>query len=123
MEKEEEYRPGATILHQGEEASGFYILKKGAVEVYKDDVMLNVLMYPGTIFGEMGYVRDQRRSCTIKARTHTVVTKYEDTSMEEIIRDHPDVAMKIFQTMAARLDRTTKKLVEVSRISSLADTE
>ena len=68
MQKREEFCPGATIIKQGEEGAGFYILEKGTVEVYKDDLKLNVLMFPGTIFGEMGSISNKPRTCTIKAR-------------------------------------------------------
>ena len=119
MEETEEYRPGATILRQGEEGSGFFILEKGAVEVFKDDVLLNVLMYPGTVFGEMGDILSKPRTCTVKARTPTTVTKYDAHEMERVIRDNPEIAIKIFKTLAARLERTTQKLADVSKVSTV----
>lgn len=115
----EEFRPGSIIIKQGDTGTGFYVLEKGAVEVYKDDVMLNVLMYPGTIFGEMGDILGKPRSCTVKARSGTVVSKYNADDMENVIRDHPDIAIKIFRTLASRLERTTQKLADVSRISTV----
>ncbi len=119
MENKEEFRPGATIIKQGQEGSGFYVLEKGSVEVYKDEVLLNVLMFPGTIFGEMGDILGKPRTCTVKARTPCVLTKYDGSAMEEIIRERPEIAMKIFQTLAARLERTTQKLADVSRESTV----
>ncbi|MFP4283539.1 MAG: cyclic nucleotide-binding domain-containing protein, partial [Opitutales bacterium] len=49
-----EVEAGEIIVQQGEEGSGFFVLRKGTLEVLKDDVLLSVLMYPGTVFGEMG---------------------------------------------------------------------
>jgi CRP/FNR family cyclic AMP-dependent transcriptional regulator len=117
------YRPGATIIQQGDLGSGFYILEKGAVEVYKDELMLNILMYPGTIFGEMGDILGKARTCTVKARTETTVTKYETDNMETIIRDYPDITLKILKTLANRLERTTQKLADVSRVSTVWSVE
>ena len=48
----EDYRVGMSIIRQGDLGRAFYVLEKGAVEVIKDGVVLNTLMYPGTIFGE-----------------------------------------------------------------------
>ena len=119
VQKVEEYRPGASIIKQGSESTGFYVLEKGAVEVYKDDIMLNVLMYPGTIFGEMGDILGKPRTCTVKARTPTTVIKYDVGDMENVIREHPEIAIKIFKTLASRLERTTQKLADVTRVSTV----
>lgn len=119
METKEEFRPGATIIKQGEQGAGFYVLEKGAVEVYKDEVLLNVLMFPGTIFGEMGDILGKPRTCTVKARTPCILTKYDAAAMEDIIREKPEIAIKLFQTLAARLERTTQKLADVSRESTI----
>lgn len=80
--------------------------------------MLNVLMYPGTIFGEMGDILGKPRTCTVKAPTPTIVTKYDARDMENVIREHPEIAIKIFKTLASRLERTTQKLADVTRVST-----
>lgn len=85
--------------------------------------MLNVLMYPGTIFGEMGDILGKPRSCTVKARTPTTVIKYDAGDMENVIREHPEIAIKIFKTLASRLERTTQKLADVTRISTVWSVE
>ncbi len=123
MQHREEFRPGATIIKQGDEGVGFYILEKGSVEVYKDDIKLNVLMFPGTIFGEMGNITNKPRTCTVKARTPTVVTRYEAAGMDEIIREYPDIALRIFMTLASRLERTTQKLADLSQAALLISEE
>jgi len=119
----QEFRVGATIIRQGDEGSGFYVLEKGSVEVYKDDLLLNILMFPGTIFGEMGDILGKPRTCTVKARTATTVTRYEGKDMERIIREEPEIAIKIFKTLASRLERTTQKLADVSRVSTVWSVE
>ena len=72
MEKIIEVVPGQTILEQGEEGSGFFVLKSGTLEVFKDDVLLAVIMYPGTIFGEMGDILGRPRTCTVKAKNTSI---------------------------------------------------
>lgn len=115
MKEQLEFRPGAVIIKQGDTDLGFFVLEKGSVEVYKDDLMLSVLMFPGTVFGELSDILEKPRTCTIKARTPTVVTRYRVQDMAGIIKEHPDIALKIFKTLAGRLDRTTQKLVDLSR--------
>lgn len=80
-------------------------------------------MYPGTIFGEMGDILGKPRSCTVKARTRTTVTKYETNNIETIISEHPDIAIEILKTLANRLERTTQKLADVSSVSTVWSVE
>ena len=103
---------GRTIIQEGEVGHGFYILQKGSLEVSKNGVMLALLMYPGTVFGEMGDILGKERSCTIKAKTDAEIFHIPAEDMEETIRDNPDIALKIIKTLASRLERTTQKLVD-----------
>jgi CRP/FNR family cyclic AMP-dependent transcriptional regulator len=114
VEENLEYRPGSTILKQGDASDGLYILHKGAVEVYKGEVMLNVLMYPGTVFGEIGEILDKPRTCTVKARTTATVSRYRCDSVEQLVRDHPEIGVQIMKTLANRLEITTQKLADLS---------
>ena len=118
MQSTEEFRIGETILKQGRQSKGFYILEKGAVEIYKDGIMLNVLIYPGTVFGEIGDILGNPRTCTIKARSQTTVTKYECSDLQTLVKEYPEVAVKIMETLAKRLDRTTQKLADLSSTSA-----
>lgn len=119
MQSTEEYKVGETILKQGSESKGFYILEKGAVEIYKDGIMLNVFIYPGTIFGEIGDILRNPRTCTIKARSQTTVTKYDCTDLQTLVKEYPEIAVKIMETLASRLERTTQKLADLSGNSAL----
>jgi CRP-like cAMP-binding protein len=123
MQTIEEFRTGETILKQGKMSHGFYVLEKGAVEVYKNDIMLNVLIYPGTIFGEIGDILSTPRTCTIKARTQTRVIKYDCPDLDTLVKQHPEVAVKIMQTLASRLERTTQKLADLSNTSAFYSEE
>ncbi|WP_269524377.1 Crp/Fnr family transcriptional regulator [Coraliomargarita parva] len=117
MQEQLEFRPGATILKQGDESNGLYVLQKGALEVYKDQIMLNVLMYPGTVFGEIGEILGKPRTCTVKARTKSVVTRYQAENLSDFLKEHPEIGEKIMQTLANRLEITTQKLADLSTVS------
>lgn len=119
MEEIIEVDAGQTILEQGEEGSGFFILKSGTLEVYKDDILLAVIMYPGTIFGEMGDILGRPRSCTVRAKNKSTLAYYEVESLDNLVQEMPDVAVKLIRTLASRLDRTTQKLIDTARENPL----
>lgn len=101
-----------TIIREGTSGRAFYVLEKGAVEVIKDGVVLNTLMYPGTIFGEVSAILAEPRSATVKARTQTTVTKYESIDLPGLVQEYPDMAAKIMVTLAKRVKYTTQKLTD-----------
>lgn len=111
--------PGQTILSQGEEGNGFFVLESGTLEVFKDDILLAVLMYPGTIFGEMGDILGRARSCTIKAKNKAKVSFHQYESLEALVAQNPEIAVKVIRTLANRLDRTTQKLIDTARENPL----
>lgn len=123
MEKILEVKPGETILRQGEEGSGFFVLKSGTLEVYKDDVLLAVIMYPGTIFGEMGDILGRPRTCTVKAKNAASIAYYPVESLDELVTANPEIAVKLIRTLASRLDRTTQKLIDTARENPLWSTK
>jgi CRP-like cAMP-binding protein len=123
MEKIIEVSPGQTILEQGQEGSGFFILKSGTLEVFKDDVLLAVIMYPGTIFGEMGDILGRPRTCTVKAKNASKIAFYNIDSLDTLVQSNPEIAVKLIRTLASRLDRTTQKLIDTARENPLWSTK
>jgi CRP/FNR family transcriptional regulator len=115
MEKEIEVERGQYILKQGEVGRGLYILQSGALEVYKDEVLLSVIIHPGTFFGEMGDFLGKPRSCSVKAKKASKIVFVQNDDMKEMIRANPDIGIKIIKTLASRLERTTQKLVDTKR--------
>lgn len=112
-------KAGQTIIGQGEPGSGLFILRSGTLDVFKDDMLLSIMMYPGTIFGEMCDILNRPRSCTIRAKTDAKVTHLQADSIEELVQERPEMAAKIIRTLASRLERTTQKLVDTARDNAL----
>jgi CRP-like cAMP-binding protein len=117
--EEVEFTHGATILRQGDAGGYFYILLGGAVEVYKDNILLATMMFPGTIFGEMSDLLGKPRTCTIKAKGTARLTKIKSLPIEQLIAEQPDIVVKILKTLATRLERTTQKLSDYSKESPM----
>ncbi len=112
MRKEIDVTRGQIILKQGEIGHGLYILQSGALEILKDDVLLSVIIHPGTFFGEMADFLGKPRSCSVKAKKASKILCIQNDDMKEMIRANPDVGMRIIKTLAGRLERTTHKLVD-----------
>ena len=112
MEKEIDVARGQIILKQGEVGHGLYILKSGALEVLKDDILLSLIIHPGTFFGEMADFLGKPRSCSVKAKKASKILCVQNDDMKEMVRANPVIGIKIIKTLAGRLERTTQKLVD-----------
>jgi len=121
--EEIEFTHGATILRQGDAGGYFYILLSGAIEVYKDEVLLATMMFPGTIFGEMADIIGKPRTCTVKAKGHAKLQKIQTQPMEQMMKEHPETAAKILKTLATRLERTTQMLSDHTKESPMWSVE
>jgi CRP-like cAMP-binding protein len=84
------FRPGEVIIREGERGKGYYI---------------------GTIFGEMSDILDEPRTCTATAETSAQVAYYP-FSLDEIIRQYPEVAKELVIALAERISTTTDALTQ-----------
>ena len=71
MEKEK-FKPEEIIFNEGENGDKLYLIKKGKVDVYKNNKFIRDLC-EGNCFGEMSLLINEKRSATIKAETKVTV--------------------------------------------------
>jgi cAMP-dependent protein kinase regulator len=62
------YKPGETIIQQGEEGDFFYIIDLGEVEVYVNNKCVTAISDGGS-FGELALIYGTPRAATIKAKS------------------------------------------------------
>lgn len=89
------FQPGATIIAQGEQGSGLFVLATGEVEVSvnKEDgepvVVAN--LSAGEVFGEISLLKDQPTNATVKARGRTGALFLPSEDFRSVLDEHPEV--------------------------------
>jgi CRP-like cAMP-binding protein len=63
---------GEEIVRQGDRGDRFYLVKRGALDVYVHGALVQSLE-PGDSFGEIALLRDVPRTATVRARTDVVL--------------------------------------------------
>jgi ABC-type lipoprotein export system ATPase subunit len=96
----EQFAPGALIVRQGEPADRFYIITKGAVEVFLphpsgQDITVKH-MDEGDYFGEIGLLRAGRRTASVRAAPGQPV--------EVVTLDREDFERLITESQATRTE-------------------
>ena len=69
---------------------------------------------PGDIFGELAMFDDERRSATIETLEDTEAIAILGGDMRRLLREHPDIAVKLLAALGRRLRETNERLARQS---------
>jgi CRP-like cAMP-binding protein len=103
----EYYRIGDTILREGDESDGWYVLRSGRVGVYKRDFTVAVISKPGTVIGELGFLLKIPRTATLIAQEPALLWHVK-IGLDELIAKHPEMVKRMLMNLAERLVKTTE---------------
>lgn len=103
------YKKGDIITKEGDLTFDWYVLFSGKVGVYRGEKLITEFHDRGMIFGEMSGILARPRTATMKALEDSEVMVVE-SSIDEVIRHHPEIAYKILINLAERLANTTDEL-------------
>jgi len=100
------YKPGDTILNEGEDGDTAFLIVDGSVEVSVGtggkSRAIGTLS-AGEVFGEMSLIEPGPRSATVKAVSDTecIVTNYEEFVAS--LQNDPESAVEFMKTLVRRL--------------------
>lgn len=106
-----QFAAGAALIEQGTLSGQIYFLVDGHVEVLKDGTLIADVSERGAIFGEMSVLLNSAHTATVRTRTASTFRVAE--ASVEFLRDNPDVALYVAETLARRLDSLNRYLVDV----------
>ena len=103
----ETHPAGATVVAQWEPALDFYVIADGSVEVLVDDEVVNRLG-PGEFFGEVAALDwgggfGYPRIASVRALSDLELVAFPAGAVNEVARDHPQVAQELRRVGAQRL--------------------
>lgn len=107
-------KKGDVVMKEGERGRGFYIMHSGTLEVFKDGVKITEFSVPETIFGEMSEITNENRTATIIAKADSKITYYNST-IDELVRNNPEISKKLIFTLAMRLINTTNRFTDTRK--------
>jgi anion transporter len=106
-------KAGTEITREGTEAHELYLLERGEVSagVHSPDGAVEVgqVSAPGT-FGEMGLLLS-RRTATVQATTDARVWRLPRERFEQLVRERPEIGLRVATALADTLDRRQRALV------------
>ncbi|MBV9606174.1 MAG: Crp/Fnr family transcriptional regulator [Solirubrobacterales bacterium] len=112
------FEAGAVVFKEGDEGSTCYIVRTGrarAIREHPDGRSITLAHFdPGDIFGEMAMLDGERRSATVETTEETEAIAILSGDMHRLLREHPDISVKLIAALGQRLRDTNERLARQS---------
>jgi CRP/FNR family cyclic AMP-dependent transcriptional regulator len=112
------WQRGEVIFREGDEGDTCYLLRSGAVVLtreHQDGRMVALAeLRAGSLFGELAMFRGETRSATAEAVEATTAVALLARDMQRLVRNHPDLSLKLLAALAERVSRTNERLLQQS---------
>src|ERR1700756_2721479 len=109
---------GEVVFREGDESDTRYVVRSGqarAVRGHPDGRTITLANFgPGDIFGELAMFDNERRSATVEALEATEAIAILGGDMRRLLREHPDIAVKLLAALSRRLRETNERLARQS---------
>jgi CRP/FNR family transcriptional regulator, cyclic AMP receptor protein len=105
LAEESNYNAGRVIVKRDDPGRAFYVIVEGNAKVVKGKIVTakgEARLGPGDFFGELSLLDGEARSATVVAETPMRVVRIERTAFRRLLRDEPDLALKLLEGMARR---------------------
>jgi len=109
----EKYEDKDIIIREGNTDIDFFKLVQGGLYVVKGGKKIAEIVQPGDYFGEMSAITGEPRSASIISKGRSSIKRFPGDKLIEVIEKYPDVAKHLFGVLAARLDSTDKRFVNM----------
>ncbi len=112
------FEAGEAVFREGDASDTCYIVRAGrarAVREHADGRSITLANFgPGDIFGELAMFDDERRSATVETLEGTEAIAILGGDMRRLLREHPDIAVKLLQALGRRLRESNERLARQS---------
>jgi CRP/FNR family transcriptional regulator len=112
------FEAGEVVFKEGDEGSTCYIVREGrarAIREHPDGRSITLAHFePGDIFGEMSMLDGERRSATVETTERTDAIAILGADMHRLLREHPDISVKLIAALGQRLRDTNERLARQS---------
>jgi len=112
------FEAGEIVFKEGDEGSTCYIVRSGrarAIREHPDGRSITLAHFaPGDIFGEMSMFDGERRSATVETTEGTEAIAILSADMHRLLREHPDISVKLIAALGQRLRDTNERLARQS---------
>jgi CRP-like cAMP-binding protein len=112
------FAAGESVFREGDDSDTCYVVHSGharAIREHPDGRQITLAIFgPGDIFGELAMFDDERRSATVEATDEVELLGILGGDMRRLLRQHPDMAVKLVISLGRRLRAANERLASQS---------
>jgi CRP-like cAMP-binding protein len=109
---------GEVVFREGDRSDTCYVVRSGrarAVREHQGGRTITLATFgAGDIFGELAMFEDESRSATVEALEETEACAILGGDMRRLLREHPEIAVKLLGALGRRLRETNDRLTRQS---------
>jgi CRP-like cAMP-binding protein len=109
--RESRFKEGEAITTEGRSGIGFFVIADGEASVAVRGEIVRTLG-PGDHFGEIALIDEGPRSATVTATTDMRCRGMASWEFRSFVREHPEVAWPLLQTLASRVREAESRRAE-----------
>src|SRR4051812_39732625 len=106
------------IFREGDSSDTCYVVRKGHARALRENTdgrQISLAHFgPGDIFGELAMFDDERRSATVETLDDFEAIAILGADMRRLLREHPDISVKLVIALGRRLRETNERLTRQS---------
>lgn len=109
------YKPGQSVVQQGDPGDAAYIIMEGTADVSVETPggpLTVAAMKQNDIVGDIAILIDVPRTATVTATSKLVTLKLTKDLFYQLVTDFPEIGVEIMRVLATRLEHTTAQLRE-----------
>jgi NTE family protein len=119
----EHYHKDAVIFSEDDPGDCMYIIETGQVKIVSEKggrERIYSYLGPGNFFGETALLLGEKRSATVRVVLDTELLVLRKQDLEDLLQQHPGVAIAMTRELGRRLVRTTQKPEEHEEFNLVA---
>ena len=108
-----EAKEGEYIFREGDLGTEMYIIHEGKIEIVNSingEETAIAILEKGDFFGEMSILEDMPRAASARALTPSKVLAINGSTFDQMLRDNPEVAVRMMRKLSRRLRETDELL-------------
>ena len=113
-----QFEAGEIVFREGDQSDTCYVIRSGgvrAIREHQDGRSITLANFgPGDFFGELAMFDDERRSATVEALDRTELVGILGGDMRRLLREHPEISIKLLAALGRRLRETNERLARQS---------
>jgi CRP-like cAMP-binding protein/Fe-S-cluster-containing hydrogenase component 2 len=113
------YSKGEVICRQNDLADAFYLVRIGFVKVteaHPGGELVLAYLGRGNYFGEIGLLRDGRRTATVTALDHVELVRISGDDFQEMVQRFPEIRHSLEAVAQERLEQNRTKVASASTV-------